>query len=33
MAETLIIVNPRSANGNAGRRWAEIERRIRTPSP
>jgi YegS/Rv2252/BmrU family lipid kinase len=33
MAETLIIVNPRSANGNAGRRWAEIERRLRSRLP
>jgi diacylglycerol kinase (ATP) len=28
-AETLAIVNPRSRNGAAGRRWAEIEGRVR----
>jgi YegS/Rv2252/BmrU family lipid kinase len=29
MADTLVIVNPRSANGSTGRRWPEIERRLR----
>jgi diacylglycerol kinase (ATP) len=33
MTETLIIVNPRSANGSTGRRWAEIERRLRSRLP
>ncbi len=33
MAETLIIVNPRSADGSTGRRWPEIERRLRTRLP
>ena len=33
MAETLIIVNPRSANGSTGRRWAEIERGLRARIP
>jgi YegS/Rv2252/BmrU family lipid kinase len=29
MADTLVIVNPCSANGSTGRRWPEIERRLR----
>jgi len=29
MADTLVIVNPRSADGSTGRRWPEIERRLR----
>jgi YegS/Rv2252/BmrU family lipid kinase len=33
MADTLVIVNPRSANGSTGRRWAEIERRLRATLP
>ena len=33
MAEMLIIVNPRSANGSTGRRWAEIERGLRARIP
>jgi len=33
MAETLIIVNPRSADGSTGRRWPEIERGLRTRLP
>jgi YegS/Rv2252/BmrU family lipid kinase len=33
MAEMLIIVNPRSANGSTGRRWAEIERGLRARLP
>lgn len=28
MADTLVIVNPRSANGSTGRRWPDIERRL-----
>jgi YegS/Rv2252/BmrU family lipid kinase len=28
MADTLVIVNPRSANGSTGRRWPEIEQRL-----
>ena len=33
MADTLVIVNPRSANGSTGRRWPEIERRLRAALP
>jgi YegS/Rv2252/BmrU family lipid kinase len=33
MAATLVIVNPRSANGSTGRRWPEIERRLRAALP
>jgi YegS/Rv2252/BmrU family lipid kinase len=33
MAEMLIIVNPRSANGSTGRRWAEIEWGLRARIP
>jgi YegS/Rv2252/BmrU family lipid kinase len=33
MADTLVIVNPRSANGSTGRRWAEIDRRLRAALP
>jgi YegS/Rv2252/BmrU family lipid kinase len=33
MADTLVIVNPRSANGSTGRRWPEIERRLRAAVP
>jgi len=33
MAETLVIVNPRSANGSTGRRWPELERRLRVAIP
>jgi YegS/Rv2252/BmrU family lipid kinase len=33
MAETLIIVNPRSAGGSTGRRWPEIERGLRARLP
>ena len=33
MAEMLIIVNPRSADGRTGRRWAEIERGLRARIP
>jgi len=29
MSDTLVIVNPRSANGSTGRSWPEIERRLR----
>jgi diacylglycerol kinase (ATP) len=30
MADLLIIVNPRSANGSTGRQWRALERRLRT---
>jgi YegS/Rv2252/BmrU family lipid kinase len=30
MADTLVIVNPRSANSSTGRRWPEIESRLRS---
>jgi diacylglycerol kinase (ATP) len=30
MADTLVIVNPRSANSSTGRRWPEIEHRLRS---
>ncbi len=33
MAETLIIVNPRSANARAGRKWPQIESTLRTRLP
>jgi diacylglycerol kinase (ATP) len=33
MADTLIIVNPRSADGSTGRRWPEIERGLRARLP
>ncbi len=33
MAEMLLIVNPRSANGSTGRRWGEIERTLRARLP
>jgi len=33
MSDTLVIVNPRSANGSTGRRWPEIERRLRAAIP
>ena len=33
MADTLVIVNPSSANGSTGRRWAEIEQRLRAVLP
>ena len=33
MAETLIIVNPRSANGRAGRNWQQIEAPLRARLP
>jgi YegS/Rv2252/BmrU family lipid kinase len=33
MADTLVIVNPRSANGSTGRRWPEIDRRLRVAFP
>ena len=33
MADTLVIVNPRSANSSTGRRWAEIERRLHAAVP
>jgi diacylglycerol kinase (ATP) len=33
MAETLIIVNPRSANGRAGRNWQRIEALLRARLP
>lgn len=33
MAGILVIVNPRSANGSTGRRWPQIERRLRAALP
>jgi len=33
MTDTLVIVNPRSANGSTGRRWTDIERRLHTALP
>lgn len=33
MAGSLVIVNPRSANGSTGRRWPHIERRLRAALP
>ena len=33
MAETLIIVNPRSANGRAGRKWPQIESSLKSRLP
>ena len=33
MADTLVIVNPRSANSSTGHRWAEIEQRLRAVLP
>jgi diacylglycerol kinase (ATP) len=33
MADTLVIVNPHSANGSTRRRWPEIERRLRAALP
>lgn len=33
MAGTLVIVNPRSANGSTGRLWPQIERRLRAALP
>ena len=33
MAETLIIVNPRSANGRAGRNWPQIESTLKARLP
>jgi diacylglycerol kinase (ATP) len=33
MADTLVIVNPRSANSSTGRRWPEIESRLRSVLP
>ena len=33
MADTLVIVNPRSANGSTGHRWPEIDGRLRAVLP
>lgn len=33
MADTLVIVNPRSANGSTGRNWIDIERRLGAALP